>query len=186
MVKHLCLEIIKQQQIPPLHRELVKAVTSSVKKEVRAYSKGQSRWRNMMEEEAKEFQSRTLVTHAIVTATSKVKLKPWCCRLFSIHGYLALILFTVTIPFQRQDVVNQNLEIRSTDIVFFVPVLWNQYSERFGRSWYMRLFHTPRTSFLLTTRLSKDNSCSGFIFIPGKNLRAPSRAVLNSSLRLRP
>ena len=48
MVKHLCLEIIKQQQIPPLHRELVKAVTSSVKKEVRAYSKGQSCWRNMM------------------------------------------------------------------------------------------------------------------------------------------
>ena len=42
MVKHLCLEIIKQQQIPPLHRELVKAVTSSVKKEVRAHSKGQS------------------------------------------------------------------------------------------------------------------------------------------------
>ena len=30
---------------------------------------------------------------------SKVKLKPWCCRLFSIHGYLALILFTLTIPF---------------------------------------------------------------------------------------
>ena len=71
MVKHLCLEIIKQQQIPPLHKELVKAVTSS--KQVRAYSKGQSRWRNMMslslrhfksekilEEEANEFQSRTL------------------------------------------------------------------------------------------------------------------------------
>ena len=30
----------------------------------------------------------------------------------------------------------------------------------FGRSWYMRLFHTPRTSFLLTTRLWKHNSCS--------------------------
>ena len=54
----------------------------------------------------------------------------------------------------------------------------------FGRSWYMRLFHTPRTSFLLTTRLWKHNSCSGFIFIPRKNLRAPSRAFLNSSLRL--
>ena len=56
----------------------------------------------------------------------------------------------------------------------------------FGRSWYMRLFHTPRTSFLLTTRLWKHNSCSGFIFIPGKNLRAPSTAFLNSSLRLCP
>ena len=44
----------------------------------------------------------------------------------------------------------------------------------FGRSWYLRLFHTPRTSFLLTTRLWKHNSCSNFIFIPGKNLRAPS------------
>ena len=31
-------------EIPPLHRELGKAVTSSVKKEVRAYSKGPSRW----------------------------------------------------------------------------------------------------------------------------------------------
>ena len=39
MVKTLRLEIIKQQQIPPLQRELVKAVTSS--KQVRAYSKGQ-------------------------------------------------------------------------------------------------------------------------------------------------
>ena len=58
--------------------------------------------------------------------------------------------------------------------------------DSFHRSWYMRLFHTPRTSFLLTTRLWKHNSCSGFIFIPGKNLRAPSRAFLNSSLRLCP
>ena len=37
MVKHLCLEIIKQQQIPPLHREPVKAVTSF--KKVRALAK---------------------------------------------------------------------------------------------------------------------------------------------------
>ena len=29
-----------------------------------------------------------------------------------------------------------------------------------GKSGYMRLFHTPRTSFLLTTRLWKHNSCS--------------------------
>ena len=47
----------------------------------------------------------------------------------------------------------------------------------FSRSWYMRLFHTQRTSFLLTTRLWKHNFCSGYIFIPGKNLRAPSRAL---------
>ena len=43
----------------------------------------------------------------------------------------------------------------------------------------MRLFHTLRTSFLLTTRLWKHNSCSCNIFIPGRNLRAPSRAFLN-------
>ena len=52
------------------------------------------------------------------------------------------------------------------------------------RSWYMRLFHTPIASFLLITRLWKHNSCSGFIFIPGKNLKALSRAFVNSSLRL--
>ena len=46
MMKHLCLEIIKQQQIPPLQRELVKVL--QVQKKVRAYSKGQSRWQNMM------------------------------------------------------------------------------------------------------------------------------------------
>ena len=50
----------------------------------------------------------------------------------------------------------------------------------FGRSWYMRLFHTPRTSFLLTTRLWKHISCSGVIFIPEKNLRAPSSVYLRS------
>ena len=42
---------------------------------------------------------RIPITYAIVSGTTKVKLKPWCCRLFSIHDYLALILFTVTIPF---------------------------------------------------------------------------------------
>ena len=31
---------------------------------------------------------RIPITYAIVTGTSKVKLKPWCCRLFSIHGHL--------------------------------------------------------------------------------------------------
>ena len=48
----------------------------------------------------------------------------------------------------------------------------------------MRLFHTPRTSFLLTERLWKHTSCTAFIFIPGKTLRAPSTAFLNSPLRL--
>ena len=118
---------------------------------------------------------RIPVKYAIVTA--KVKLKPRCCRLFSIDGYLALILFTVTIPFQRQDVVNHS-ELRYLKHLYHLlclglvkPLL----GRSFSRSWYMRLFHTPRTSFLF-----------GFIFISGKNFRAPSRAVLNSSLRLCP
>ena len=62
------------------------------------------------------------------------------------------------------------------------------FGHSFGRSWYMRLFHTPRTSFLLTTRLWKHNSCSGVLFIPGKNLRAPSRAFfefLSASLSIK-
>ena len=42
---------------------------------------------------------RIPVKYAIATGTSKVKLMPWCCRLFIIHGFLALILFTVTVPF---------------------------------------------------------------------------------------
>ena len=53
--------------------------------------------------------------YAIVTGPSKVKLKPWCIAdntkalakgkkkkkkpCIKIHGFLALILFTVTIPF---------------------------------------------------------------------------------------
>ena len=52
----------------------------------------------------------------------------------------------------------------------------------------MRLFHTPRTSFLLTRRLWKHNSCSGVLFIPGKNLRAPSGAFfefLSASLSIK-
>ena len=49
MVKDLCLENYQAAaNSTTSHRQLVKAVTSSVKKEVRAYSKGQSRWRNMM------------------------------------------------------------------------------------------------------------------------------------------
>ena len=38
--------------------------------------------------------------------------------------------------------------------------------------------------FPLNYEALKTQSCSDFIFIPGKNLRAPSSAFLNSSLRL--
>ena len=73
MVKHLCLEIIKQQQTPPLHRELVKAVTSSKRSEsleqrsisLAKYDGARLSLRHLksekiLEEEANEFQSRTL------------------------------------------------------------------------------------------------------------------------------
>ena len=73
MVKHLCLEIIKQQQIPPLHRELVKAVTSSERSEslqrrsipLAKYNGARLSLRHfksekVLEEEANEFQARTL------------------------------------------------------------------------------------------------------------------------------
>ena len=164
MVKHLCLEIIKQQQIPPLHRELVKAVTSSKRSEslqqrsipLAKYDGARLSLRHFKsEKKIGRGSERIPITYAIVTATSKVRLKLWCCRLFSIHGYLALILFTVTIPFQRQDVVNHS-ELRYLKHLYHLlclglvkPLL----GRSFSRSWYMRLFHTPRTSFLLTTRL---------------------------------
>ena len=48
----------------------------------------------------------------------------------------------------------------------------------FGRSWYMRLFHTPRTSFLFTTRLWKHNSCSGFFFYSRKELEGALSSLL--------
>ena len=43
----------------------------------------------------------------------------------------------------------------------------------FSRSWYMRLFHTPRTSFLLTTRLWKHNSCSVLFLFQERTLERP-------------
>ena len=47
MVKHLCLENYQAAanaalKFPPLRRELVKAVTSAVRTEVRSYSRGKS------------------------------------------------------------------------------------------------------------------------------------------------
>ena len=43
----------------------------------------------------------------------------------------------------------------------------------FGRSWYMRLFHTPRTSFLSTTRLWKHNSCSVLFLFQERTWKRP-------------
>ena len=83
MVKHLCLEVIKQQQIPPLHRELMKAVTSSKRSESQKQRsiplakydgtglsfKTFQKWENFG-----RGSERIPITYAIVTATSKVKL----------------------------------------------------------------------------------------------------------------
>ena len=129
---------------------------------------------------------RIPVKYAIVTAT--VKLEPRCCRLFSIDGYLALILFTVTIPFQWQDVVNHS-ELRY--LKHFISsslsrscetITWMQFQQKlvyeafpYSENIVSFNYQALKTQFLL-----------GFIFISGKNFRAPSRAVLNSSLHLCP
>ena len=54
------------------------------------------------------------------------------------------------------------------------------------RSRVYEAFPYSENIFPFKCELWKHNSCSGFIFIPGKNLRAPSTAFLNSSLRLCP
>ena len=83
MVKHLCLEIIEQQQIPPLHRELMKAITSSKRSESQKQRsiplakydgtglsfKTFQKWENFG-----RGSERIPIMYAIVTATSKVKL----------------------------------------------------------------------------------------------------------------
>ena len=110
---------------------------------------------------------RIPIMYAIVTGTSKVNLKPWCCWLFSIHGSL----LTTGCCKSELRYLKHWFCLLCPGLV--KPILGHSFS----RSWYMRLFHTQRTSFLLTTRLWKHNFCSGYIFIPGKNLRAPSRAL---------
>ena len=88
MVKHLCLENYQAAanaalKFPPLRRELVKAVTSAVRTEVRSYSRGKSMAKydgdplNLKHFKTEDFleeaRERIPVTHAIVTATSKVQ-----------------------------------------------------------------------------------------------------------------
>ena len=90
MVKHLCLENYQAAanaalKFPPLRRELVKAVTSAVRTEVRSYSRGKSMAKydgdplNLKHFKTEDFleeaRERIPVTHAIVTATSKVGAK---------------------------------------------------------------------------------------------------------------
>ena len=121
---------------------------------------------------------------AIVTGTSKVTLKPWCCGLFSCtwlprSNFIYSNNTLLTAGCCKTELRYLKHWYRPLCPGLLKPILGHS----IGRSWYMRFFHTPRTSFLLTTRLWKHNSCSGFIFIPGKSLKAPSRAFVNSSLR---
>ena len=177
---------MKQQQIPPLHRELVKAVIAKVN------PVGEIWWRPL---ELKTFQKwenfgrgseRIPITYAIVTATSKVKLfksigavgylNTWLPR--SIFIYSNNTLLTAGCCKSELSYLKHWYRVLCPGLV--KPIL--EHSWR--RSWYMKLFHTPRTYFLLITRLWKHNSCSGVIFIPGKNLKALSRAFMNSFLHL--
>lgn len=90
MVKHLCLENYQAAanaalKFPPLRRELVKAVTSAVRTEVTSYSRGKTTAKydgdplNLKHFKTEDFlqeaRERIPVTHAIVTATSKVGAK---------------------------------------------------------------------------------------------------------------
>ena len=156
MVKHLCLEIIKQQQIPPLHRKPVKAVASF--KKVRALAKvnpvGEIWWRPL-----KTFQKwenfgrgseRIPITYAIVAATSKVNLfksngavgylNTWLPRSISIYSNNTLL----TAGRCKSELRYLKHWYRRLYSGLVKPILGHS----FGRSWYMRLFHTPRTSFL--------------------------------------
>ena len=163
MVKHLCLEIIKQQQIPPLHREPVKAVTSLKKWEpliAKVNSVGEIWWRPL---ELKTFQKwenfgrgseRIPVTYVIVTATSKVKLFKSLGAVGYPRGYLNTWLPRSISIYSNNTLLTTGCcksELRYLKHWYCLlcpslvkPILGHS----FGRSWYMRLFHTPSTSFL--------------------------------------
>ena len=133
---------------------------------------------------------RIPITFAIVITTSKVKLfkslgavsylNTWLPR--SIFIYTNNTLLTAGCCKSELRYLKHWYRLLCPGLV--KPILGHS----FGRSWYMRLFHWLRVhlSFIKTTRPRKHNFCSGFIFIPEKNLRAPPRAFLNSSLRLCP
>ena len=131
------------------------------KKEVTAYSKGQSRWRNVMApawaldvSKVRKFwkRKRTNSDHvyAIVTATSKVKLfksigavgylNTWLPR--SIFVYSNNTLLTAGCCKSELRCLKHWYRLLCPGLV--KPILGHS----FGRSWYMRLFHTPSTSFL--------------------------------------
>ena len=110
---------------------------------------------------------RIPITFAIVTATSLGTvgyLNTWLPR--SIFIYTSNTLLTAGCCKSELRYLKHWHRLLCPGLV--KPILGHS----FGRSWYMRLFHTPSRSFLLTTRPWKHNSCSGFIFILGKNLRA--------------
>ena len=130
---------------------------------------------------------RIPITYAIVTATSKVKLvksngavgylNTWLPRSISIYSNNTLL----TAGCCKSELRYLKHWYRRLCPGLVKPILG--YS--FGRSWYWG-FSILRVHLSFILRDLENNFCSGFIFIPGKNLRAPSRAFLNSSLRLCP
>ena len=152
----------------------MKAVTSSVKKEVRAYSKGQSLWRNMTALQKwkkiwkrkrtnsnhvryrnlhKQSQANTLVLSAIFNTwlprsnfiySNNTLLTAECCKsqLRSLKHWYHLLCPGLVKPILGYSLGRSSLR---TEDAF--PVVVSLPKAEAG-IWYMRLFHTPRTSFL--------------------------------------
>ena len=112
---------------------------------------------------------RIPITYAIVTATSKVKLfksigavgylNTWLPR--SIFIYSNNTLLTAGCCKSELRYLKHWYRLLCPGLV--KPILGHS----FGRSWYMRLFHTPRTSFLSTTQF-----LLGYIFNSRKELES--------------
>ena len=103
---------------------------------------------------------RIPITYAMVTATSKVKLFRRICAVGYLNTWLPRSIFI----YSNNTLLTAGCYKSELRYLILCPGLVKPILGH--RSWYMRLFHTPSTSFLETTRPWKHNSCSGLIFIP--------------------
>ena len=183
MVKHLCLEIIKQQQIPPLNRELVKAVTSSKKKwesiakvnpvggiwwhaarlSVRHF-KSEKIWG----EEANEFQSRTL--------SLPPQAKSSFLKSIGAVGYLNTWLPRSIFIYSNNTLLTAGCKSELRYVKHWYRLLSRscETNIRTYTSWYMRLFHTPEYIFPLNYEALnlKTQFLPGFYFYSRKELES--------------
>ena len=141
MVKHLCLENY-QAAANSTTSQRARESCYKFKKKWEPIAKvnpvGEIWWRPL---ELKTFQKwenfgrgseRIPVTYAIVTATSKVKLFKSLGAVGYLNTWLPRSIFIYTSnTLLTAGCCKSDLDIWNTDIVFFVPVLWKQYSEAF-------------------------------------------------------